>query len=420
MLLIYRILLYLIFPFIWLRLYWRGRKLPEYRKHWAERLGFVLGPLEAQQCIWIHAASLGETIAITPFVRALKSTYPTLPIVITNMTPTGRKQASQANPDKFVYYVPYDYPSVVRRFIRRLKPRLCILVETELWPNLINICHAEHVPILVANARLSEKSRQGYGRIRRLMTPILQKINLIAAQTEETKSRFINLGVKASSILVTGSLKFDADIPQSVIERGHALRVQLGSLRPVWIAASTHDDEELQILKIYQSLKPSFPNLLLILVPRHPDRFEAIAQLCQTFPFKMARRSSGQGSSEIDIYLGDTMGELLVLYAASDVAFVGGSLIPRGGHNPLEPAALGVPVLMGPHTFNFAEIVCMLKSAGHLIQVDTANELFDKLNALLHDPAQCRNMGEQGKQVVDQNRGALHRQLQAVASLLNV
>jgi len=408
--------LYLIFPFIWLRLAWRARKAPAYAKHWKERLGKVPFKL-THQSIWIHGASLGETIAAMPILQFLKTHYPDTPIIFTTMTPTGRAKAkSLQNENVNVCYVPYDYPFAVNRFLTHVKPKLAIFIETELWPNILAACWQRQIPFFLANARMSEKSKQGYLRIAGLMKEMLQHVTFIAAQTREDALHFIQLGADKNKLQVTGSLKFDLSLPADLFLRAKSLRHYYGD-RPVFIAASTHEGEDSLMLKSFVELRKTFPRLLLLLVPRHPERFNAVVQLCQQQGFNVVRRSQGLPSHATDIFVGDTLGELLLLYATADMAFVGGSLMPQGGHNPLEPAAMGLPVIMGPHVFNFSAVVRLLREAGGLIQVSPA-QLSQVISPYLQDEAARQAMGARAKQVVENNRGALHQQCALIQSLL--
>lgn len=414
---LYLFLLYLIFPFIWLRLKLRARKAPAYAEHWAERIGKAPFQL-TEDSIWIHSASLGETIAATPIIKFLQQHYPNTPLVLTAMTPTGRAKAQTLqNANTHVCYVPYDYPFAIREFFKRARPKLALFIETELWPNILTLCGEHKIPFMLVNARMSEKSKNGYLRIESLTRAMLRHVSCVAAQTVDDANRLVELGVAQDKMHITGSLKFDLTIPPELIEKAKVLRAQMGADRPVIIAASTHDGEDKIILQSYLELRREFPNLLLILVPRHPERFNSVAQLCEQTQLKVLRRSQSLPDVTTDIYVGDTLGELLLMYATADVAFVGGSFIPQGGHNPLEPAALGVPVIMGPHVFNFAEIVRLLNVAGGLEQV-SAEQFTQAVALCLRDEKKRADMGQRGKQVVEQNRGALQRQLDLMVNLI--
>lgn len=358
---LYQVLLYLIQPLIWLRLLLRSRKAPAYRKRWAERYGFCAGKV-VPGGIMLHSVSVGETLAAIPLVRALRHRYPALPITVTTMTPTGSERVQSAfGKDVHHVYLPYDLPGSMNRFLDQVNPKLVIIMETELWPNLINALHQRQIPLVIANARLSARSAAGYKKIGGFMRDMLRRITLIAAQNQEDGDRFIELGLKRSQLAVTGSLKFDISVTPELAARAVTLRRQWAPRRPVWIATSTHDGEETILLEAHRKLLEKHPDLLLILVPRHPERFPTAKELVQKAGFSYTLRSSGEiPSGSTQVVIGDTMGELMLLYGIADLAFVGGSLVERGGHNPLEAAAHAIPVLMGPHTFNFKDICAKL------------------------------------------------------------
>ncbi|MCB1766801.1 MAG: lipid IV(A) 3-deoxy-D-manno-octulosonic acid transferase [Candidatus Competibacteraceae bacterium] len=404
--LIYSGLLYLLLPLALLRLYWRGRHDPGHRQRWRERLGWV--PPLSPGSLWIHAVSVGEVRAALPLIRALLDRRPEQPLLVTTTTLTGSHQVKDTLGERVQHvYAPYDLPGVVRRFLRQAQPRQAIIMETELWPNLLRQCATAGIPVLIANARLSERSVRGYARIPRLTASMLQDITLIAAQGEADARRFRSLG--APRVEVTGNLKYDLKIPDDLREQGRQLRQKwLGENRPVWIAASTHDGEDEQILQAFTRVRSSWPDLLLVLTPRHPERFDSVAALCQEQGFNVIRRSARQACTpDTAVFLGDSMGELLLFYTAADLAFVGGSLVPTGGHNVLEPALLGLPVLFGPCMFNFAEASERLLEAKAAWQITDAGELAVTLDWLLADPQQGRDAGQRGRQVVERHRGAL-------------
>ncbi len=415
---LYSILFYLFTPVLLLRLWWRGRKAPGYRRNWTQRLG--LGAAIRQPVIWVHAVSVGETVAIAPLVRWLLVRYPQHRVLITNMTPTGAEQVRTLFGDRVEQrFCPWDLPLALKVFLRRAQPELCIIVETELWPNLVAQCAHAGVPVLLANARLSERSARGYRKFSALARPMLQRLSLIAAQNPADAERFVALGMPAEQVEVTGSIKFDLQPDVDKVQAGQALRQQLGADRPVLIAASTHQGEDEILLEVWQQLKAAHPELVLILVPRHPERFADAARLCRRYSERLVCRSHGeQPDTQTELLLGDTMGELMLFYAAADIAFVGGSFSGTGGHNPLEPAALGLPVVMGPDCFNFQTITDALAEAGGLVRVDEAEALQAQLSAWLDDAAQRCAAGEQGEGFVAANRGALARLQQAVERLL--
>ncbi|HCP30752.1 lipid IV(A) 3-deoxy-D-manno-octulosonic acid transferase [Pseudomonas fulva] len=418
---LYTLLFHLALPLLALRLYLRARKAPAYGRRIDERFAIKL-PTMRKGGIWVHAVSVGESIAAAPMVRALLKAYPELPITLTCMTPTGSERigALFADEPRVQHcYLPYDLPWAAGRFLDHVQPRLGVIMETELWPNHIHQCARRGIPVALANARLSERSARGYGRFARLTRPMLAEMSLIAAQTEVEAQRFLALGARAACVQVTGSIKFDLKIDEQLVPRAQALRQQWAATsRPVWIAASTHDGEDALILQAHQQLLQVHGDALLILVPRHPERFDAVHAICSQ-QFATVRRSTGLPVlAQTQVLLGDTMGELLFLYALADMAFVGGSLVPTGGHNPLEPAALALPVLMGPHVFNFLEISAMLREAGALQQVDDAQGLAGAVQRLVELPQDARRMGEAGRAVMRANQGALQRLLKGLGRLM--
>ncbi len=418
--LIYTWIFYLVLPLVLLRLFWRGRKAPAYRRRWLERMGFFTATPGVRDGIWIHAVSVGESIAAAPLVRRLQAEHPGVPITITTMTPTGSDRVrAMFGEQVFHVYAPWDYPGALRRFLRQLQPRLLIIMETELWPNTVYHCHLQGIPVVLANARLSEKSASGYAKAGWLTREMLVCLEAVAVQTREEADRFIRLGLPRRRCHVTGSLKFDLDMPRDLQTDAEALRAAWGSTRPVLVAASTHEGEEDLVLDAHLQLLRDHPDLLLVLVPRHPERFERVAALCERKRLKMARRGRGeQADGETQVYLGDTMGDLMLLFAAADIAFVGGSLVEHGGHNVLEPAALGRPVVTGMSNFNFLEISRALEQAGGLIAVQNESGLANTVSILLQDPARRELMGAAGRKLVEDNRGALDRLCHIVAELL--
>ncbi|MGL4860352.1 MAG: lipid IV(A) 3-deoxy-D-manno-octulosonic acid transferase [Enterobacteriaceae bacterium] len=416
----YTVLLYLLQPFIWLRLWRRGRKAPAYRKRWAERYGFCKGKVNPGG-ILLHSVSVGETLAAVPLVRALRKSYPGLPITVTTMTPTGSERVQSALGTDIVQhvYLPYDLPGALRRFLQQVQPSLVIIMETELWPNLIAMLHQRNIPLVIANARLSERSARGYHRVGWLMKRILPDITLVAAQSQEDGERFIRLGLPRKQLQVTGSLKFDIAVTPELAARAVTLRHQWASQRPVWIAASTHDPEEQTILSAHQELLKKVPDLLLILVPRHPERFSTVRHLVEQAGLSYIMRSSGAvPGSQTQVVIGDTMGELMLLYGIADIAFIGGSLIERGGHNPLEPAAHGIPVIMGPHVTNFREICSKLQAENAQLTVNNSTELVNIVSQLLEDEGMRHAYGRRAQEVLVRNQGALQKLLGLLEPLL--
>lgn len=416
----YSLLLYLIQPLIALRLWWRGRRAPAYRQRWTERYALYRTPA-AQHGIVLHSVSVGETLAAVPLVRALQQRYPQLPITVTTMTPTGSERARAAFGDSVQHlYLPYDLPDAMARFYRHLQPKLVVVMETELWPNMIWQAHRRGIPLVIANARLSARSARGYGKIRRFMAQLLPKVARVAAQTPADGERFIALGLPAPQLSVTGSIKFDISVTAEQQTAASALRAQWAPHRPVWIAASTHQGEETAVLQAHQALLTEYPDLLLILVPRHPERFAAVHALVSERQLTSITRSSGEAvTAATQVVVGDTMGEMMVLYGIADLAFVGGSLIERGGHNPLEPAAYGLPVLMGPHTFNFAQICQQLEEAGGLSRISDPLSLQAAIAERLQNPELAARQGKQALTFMQQNQGALSRLLTLLDTALS-
>ncbi|CAI8882525.1 lipid IV(A) 3-deoxy-D-manno-octulosonic acid transferase [Pseudomonas sp. IT-P176] len=419
---LYTALFYLGLPLVAIRLWLRSRKAPAYAKRIGERFSIGLPPM-APGGIWVHAVSVGESIAAAPMIRALLERYPQLPITVTCMTPTGseRIQALFANQPRIQHcYLPYDLPCAAARFLDRVQPKLAVIMETELWPNHIHQCAKRAIPVALANARLSERSAKGYGRFRQLTQPMLAEMSLFAVQTNAEAERFRALGARAETVEVTGSIKFDLSIDPTLLQRASDLREQWqASQRPVWIAASTHEGEDEVVLAAHRQLLASHPDALLILVPRHPERFNSVFELCQQQGFNTVRRSSGAPvNADTAVLLGDTMGELLFLYALADSAFVGGSLVPNGGHNLLEPAALAKPVLSGPHLFNFLEIAALMRNAKALQEVEDAHGLAVAVQRLFELPRDAQQMAEAGLTVMRANQGALQRLLDGLGRLL--
>ncbi|WP_028694990.1 lipid IV(A) 3-deoxy-D-manno-octulosonic acid transferase [Pseudomonas cremoricolorata] len=418
---LYTVLFHLGLPLVALRLFLRARKAPAYGQRVGERFAWTLPELRPGG-IWVHAVSVGESIAAAPMVRALLAAYPQLPVTVTCMTPTGseRIRAMFADEPRVQHcYLPYDLPWAARRFLDRVQPKLGVIMETELWPNIIDQCARRNIPVVLANARLSERSARGYGRFAGLTRPMLAQMSLIAVQTETEAERFRQLGARTEAVQVTGSIKFDLKLDPQLQPRAQALREQWAAqARPVWIAASTHEGEDAQVLAAHRQLLAVHSDALLILVPRHPERFTTVYEQCRE-QFDSVRRSTGEAvQAQTQVLVGDTMGELLFLYALADIAFVGGSLVPRGGHNPLEPAALALPVLMGPHVFNFLEISNLLREAGGLLQLDNAESLGNEVRRLIELAQDAKRMGEAGRQVMQANQGALKRLLDGIDALM--
>ncbi|WP_324779705.1 lipid IV(A) 3-deoxy-D-manno-octulosonic acid transferase [Thiobacillus sedimenti] len=410
---LYRLALLIAAPLIPLRLLRRGRRERGYLRHWGERL--ALGRAPVTGALWIHAVSVGEMRAAQPLVTALREAHPEVPLLFTCMTPTGRATAeSLYGAFAHIAYLPYDTAGAMRRFLRRTRPRVGILMETELWPNLLHAAARLKIPMVLANARLSERSARGYARLPALTRACLQKIEVVAAQSEADATRLLKLG--AMSVRVTGNLKFDIAPPPALLERGAAWRAQWGA-RPVLLAASTREGEEEALLRAFAQVPAE---VLLVLVPRHPQRFDAVATLVEAAGLAYRRRSTldGELGADTRVLLGDSLGELFAYYAASDVAFVGGSLVPLGGQNLIEAASVGCPVLVGPHTFNFAAATQLAIEAGAAQRVDDADGLMDAALKLLADAAARARMGEAGLAFAARHRGAAQQVAGLVTGLL--
>ena len=427
----YSLMWWIALPLVLTRLWLRGRKEPGYRQHWAERLGFYGSRAAgAPLTIWVHAVSVGETRAAEPLVDALLAEYPACRIVLTHMTPTGRatgKQLFAKHGERLVQsYLPYDTGSMVGRFIKHFEPRVCILMETEVWPNLIAVCNARKVPVVLANARLSERSLRKARRLGKLMLDAAKGISLVAAQTEADAARVRSLGVPR--VEVTGSIKFDVVVPEAALAKGAALRaaIDAAGVRPVLLCASTREGEEELVLQAFSDARAVLPaNVLLLMVPRHPQRFDEVEKMIAARGLSVQRRSTlaleggpAAVAPEVQVLLGDSMGEMFAYYAACDCAFVGGSLMPLGGQNLIEPAALGKPVLIGEHTFNFALVTEDALAAGGAVRVSDAAGLMAQAARLLSDEQARVAMGHNALAFANQHRGATHRTLSLLPPLL--
>ncbi|MGM0677496.1 MAG: lipid IV(A) 3-deoxy-D-manno-octulosonic acid transferase [Pseudomonadota bacterium] len=409
---LYNLLIHLLLPIFLLRLLWRSRRNPAYRQRWGERLGFPEPLRDKRRHLWVHAVSVGEVVAAAQLIRAWRQRHPEQPILVTTTTPTGADEVVRRLGNEVIHrYLPFDLPGAVGRFIERMPVDRLLVMETELWPNLYRACHARGIPILLVNARLSPRSFRGYQRLRPLVQRTLGWLEGVAARGQEDADRFVALGASPDRVRVTGNIKYDLTLSAPLREQARALRDALGA-RPVWIAASTHPGEDEQVLKAHALVRQALPDALLILVPRHPERFETVARLCREAGGEPARRSRGAVPDGTQaVWLGDSMGELLMLYGVADVAFVGGSLVPTGGHNPLEPAAHGVPVVTGPEVFNFSEVFAALSGAGGVCQVEDADALGQVVVRLLDSGKDRDALSAAAKQVLESNRGAVARVL---------
>lgn len=415
---LYTLLVYLALPLALLRLLWRSRRAPAYRQRWHERLAWYrVNPRPAT--VWVHAVSVGEVQAAQPLLRHLLNRAPPLSVLVTTSTPTGAARLAELFDGRVQHaYAPIDLPPVMERFLRLVQPRLLLIMETEIWPNLLAACARHGVPVILANARLSPRSARGYARVGAFAADTMNRFALIAAQDEADAARFRALGVAPARVRVTGSVKFDVQLPASLRDRAEVMRRDWGCSRPVWVAASTHEGEDELLLRVHTQVRRALPQALLVLVPRHPERFERVAALVTRAGLTLARRSRGETGGTCNLYLGDTMGELPMLLAAGDAAFIGGSLVPVGGHNPLEAAGLGVAVAIGPHHFNFAEITRRLVAQGGGCIVADGDALARVLIGWLSDAAERTRVGENGRRFVAANRGALSRLLTLVETQL--
>ncbi len=412
--LLYSLLLYLALPFVPVKLLWRGVKQPAYKKHWGERFGFYSTPV-SRPVVWLHCVSVGETRAAEPLIKALQQQYPNHQILITHTTPTGRETSEQLFADTVQrVYLPYDLPFAVNHFLRHFKPAIGLLMETELWFNLIAACKQHGIPLLLLNARLSEKSAKGYAKLGKLATDGLHSLSAVAAQTAEDFARLQALG--ANNISVAGNLKFDVKPPADSVDKGLQLRQSFGSERTIFLAASTREGEEKHILDAVKDLA-----ILTVIVPRHPQRFNEVESIIKNAGFTYQRRSNLVGAIDknIQVVLGDSMGELFAYYAACDFTFIGGSLLKYGGQNLIEAASMGKPILIGKYTYNFAEATNNAVKAGAAIQVKNAEELRDRIQYLLHNALKREKMQLAALRFSEASTGATTRMMKLIAAYLH-
>jgi len=415
----YNSLLYLLLPVFMLRLVWRTLLSRDYGRRWWQRFGYVRkarAQRSETEWIWVHAVSVGETLAAAPLLRALRDQHPHIGIVVTTMTPTGADRVHELFGDDVCHvWAPYDYAGAVKRFLGSFSPRVVVLMETELWPNLVHFSKKCGATVLVLNARLSERSFRGYQKFARLGKPMLQQIDLIVTQAAADAARFRALNVPHDRISVVGSMKVEAALPDDQGNGESALAHRIEGVRRIWIAASTRDGEEEKVLAAFGQILTEVPDALLVLVPRHPERFDAVEKLCRREGLRVVRRSE---DADVDVlthvFLGDSMGEMSDYYRLAEIAFVGGSLVDTGCQNVLEPAALGLPVLTGPSQFNFQTICEQLQEAGALEVVAHEGMLASRVVALMRDAEKCQRMGQAGRAAVTGSRGALQRTLQIV------
>lgn len=418
---LWSVVVYLLLPYVLVNLVWRALRYPAYWYRWSERFGFV-ETLRGRRVIWVHAVSVGEVRSSAALINALTERFPEHRLLVTTMTPTGSQQVDELFADRVTHtYVAYDFPDAVHRFLKRIRPELAIIAETEFWPNLFSACKRRGIPLFLVNVRVSQAAMKGYSWVPRTARRMFGSADLICAQTETDAGRLRRLGVADAKIHVTGNLKFDAELPGSLLEEGRALRHLWGGDRPVWIAASTHRGEERQVLVAFDLLRREYPSMLLILVPRHPERFAGVIRLCERRGYRIAQRSGSLTdlSARVEVLIGDTMGELQRLYAAADVAFIGGSLARRGGQNPLEACAVEVPVVFGPHMFHFEEISAMALERGAARQVRDTAELVEAVALYVEQPALRLAAGEAAHSLVSDNRGALDKTLRHIGEALS-
>ncbi len=422
---IYTILWYFLLPRVFLRLVVRSRSNPAYLKGWRDRLGFVqmrepeAGP---PRRIWIHAVSVGEVRAAVPLIQALHRRDPVLDILVTTTTPTGAATVRELLGDTVQHrYFPFDLPTGIGRFLNRVRPSLVIIMETELWPNLLRALRKRAIPCVLANARLSERAYRRYGVLRKAMASVLADLTLIAAQTHEDAERFIALGADRARVAVVGNFKFDSGLPVDALARRDEVAATLGRSRAVWVAASTHETEEALMLDVQRRLQSQGFAPMLVLVPRHPERFERVYELCRQRGMSVVRRTESRACAEsTDVFLVDTMGELLSFFSVADVAVVCGSFTAVGGHNPLEPASLSVPVLTGPQFFNFKAVYDRLIDRGGAAVVDDAAQLTNELGTLFKNPEVRKQRGVQAFRAAQEDRGAVGRLLALLTDQLQV
>ncbi len=407
----YSFLLYLIFPIVLFRLYWRGRVNPAYRQRISERLGFVQRDSD-KPILWVHTVSVGETIAAKPFIEGLINNYPNHRILVTTTTPTGSDRVKALFGERVAHvYFPYDLPEIVARFLKRINPQALIIVETEIWPNLYMACANRDIPLLIINARLSKKSTLGYQKISGLIAETLLGVNLIAVRSDEDKRNFLSLGANDQQLEVVGNIKFDFEIDDALVKQGLTWKRQWGSNRKVWVAASTHEGEDEILLDIFKELLNHFPDLLLVLVPRHPERFDSVFNLCRSFEVERHSQRSSEGYQDFkgNIIIGDSMGEMPSWFAVADVVFIGGSLLETGGHNPLEAIAQGKPVVSGQYMFNFSDVAPYLQEQQLLFSFESTKELSQKMIQLLGQPDDY--FLEKTTKIMQQNQGVTTRLL---------
>lgn len=413
----YTLIFIIALPVVFYRLWMKDKKVPGYRIRWPERFGIYPAPQEPRPVVWVHAVSVGEVVAATPVIRRLLETGQ-VAVMVTTMTPTGSTRVADTFGSQVLHvYAPYDLPWTVAAFLRRTRPALAIIMETELWPNMLHECARQKLPTVLANARMSARSARRYARFAGASRELLQCLDHVAVQNGEDGQRFIDLGLAPHKLIVTGSVKFDITLSDALRSAARELRESYGTQRPVLIAASTHDGEDAILLDAFSRVLTRWPEALLILVPRHPERFDEVYELSRS-RFSTCRRSTGLCPEGTQVIVGDTMGEMMLLYGCADIAFVGGSLIERGGHNMIEPACWGLPIICGPHTFNFADISKRLELGGGMVTVVDAASLAAQLIQWFEQPQVRAAVGSRARAFAEQNRGAVDRLMQVVQPYL--
>lgn len=410
----YTIIFIIALPVIFYRLWVKDKKVPGYRIRWPERFGIYPAPPEGKPIVWVHAVSVGEVVAATPLIKRLLQCTD-IRLMVTTMTPTGSTRVASTFGDQVLHvYAPYDLPWTVSAFLRRTRPILTIIMETELWPNMLHECAKRKVPTILANARMSERSARGYLRFASATRSLLHCLNYVGAQNADDGERFIRMGLDRERLVITGSVKFDVQLNDDQLQQSTALKSQYNDKRPIFVAASTHEGEDQIIADAFREILAHHPDTLLIIVPRHPERFDDVADLFNQ-QFQCVRRSQQKiPTPNTTVVIGDTMGEMMLFYGAADIAFVGGSLIEHGGHNVIEPAYWGLPILSGPFTFNFADISKRLLSCDGMVTVKNSEQIAQTVIQWLNNPIQRKQIGHNAKQFAESNRGAVERLMEII------
>jgi len=416
--LFYTFFLYVLTPLLLIRTFWRALRTPHHGSRWHQRFGFVPIINSGQKVIWIHCVSVGETLAAVPLIKKLQKRYPDRLLVVTTTTFTGSERVRSIFSNSVYHvYAPYDLPISVNLFLKRIHPSLVIIMETELWPNLIHYCSNFDIPVIVANARMSKKSLAGYKKFARFTEHMLKKINYVVAQYGDDGQNFLDLGLPESQLIISGNIKFDNSLKNDIITKASALKIEWSgeSKRKIFLAASTHFGEDKIVLEAYEKIKKFYPKLLLIIVPRHPERFSEVAKLCSSHNYSIVKRSNrSKIKADDNILLGDTMGELMLFYGICDVTFVGGSLVPAGGHSLIEPAIWGTPLISGPSLYNFSNVSRLLKEAGGINICQDSSSMAKIVCEIFKDTSKSERLGHAAKLVAISNRGALDKLMKVI------